>query len=132
MFYDLEDPIGFALGVRESLDIDGVWHLEQSYMPSMLRTCSYDTICHEHLEYYSLYSIKQIFNQTGFKILDVEMNGVNGGSFAITACRDDSNLPVECSVVNWMLEQEERMACLQAHLGISRKEFFVTDLTYVV
>ncbi len=54
MFYDLEDPIGFAREVENVMTADGIWHFEQSYMPSMLRLCSYDTICHEHLEFYSL------------------------------------------------------------------------------
>ena len=60
MFYDLEEPVNFAANIRESLEINGVWHFEQSYMPSMLRTCSYDTICHEHLEYYSLGNVEHI------------------------------------------------------------------------
>jgi hypothetical protein len=110
MFYDLEDPLEFAREVASILADDGIWHLEQSYLPSMLRTNSYDTICHEHLEYYSLSSIKYIFDRSGLKILDVVMNGVNGGSFAVTACREGSNsLPVNHAVIQWMLEQEERM-----------------------
>ena len=56
MFYDLDDPIAFASAIAETLETDGVWHLEQSYLPSMLRTNSYDTTCHEHIEYYSLRS----------------------------------------------------------------------------
>ena len=56
MFYDLEDPVEFARQIAAILADDGIWHFEQSYMPSMLRTNSYDTICHEHLEYYSLSS----------------------------------------------------------------------------
>ena len=50
MFYDLEDPIAFARAIAETLEPDGVWHLEQSYMPSMIRMNLYDTICHEHLD----------------------------------------------------------------------------------
>ena len=57
------------------------------------RTCSYDTICHEHLEYYSLGNVEHILRETGFRILDIEMNSINGGSFAIT-CRDDSSLKI--------------------------------------
>ena len=60
MFYDLEDPVTFANEVNEALDKDGIWHFEQSYMPSMIKNISYDTICHEHLEYYSLKSLKYI------------------------------------------------------------------------
>ena len=53
----------------------------KSYMPSMIKNTSYDTICHEHLEYYSLKSIKYIFDKIGFKIIDLEFNEINGGSF---------------------------------------------------
>ena len=62
MFYDLEDPVGFAREVAKAPRADGVWHFEQSYMPSMLRLTSYDTICHEHLEYYSLGVVETILD----------------------------------------------------------------------
>ena len=90
MFYDLEDPVDFARQVAEVLARDGVWHFEQSYMPSMLRTCAYDTICHEHLEYYSLGVVKRIVEEAGLRLLDVQMNSVNGGSFAVTAAQTGS------------------------------------------
>src|SRR5450759_3424359 len=54
MFYDLEDPMGFMQQVYDVLADDGVWVFEQSYMPTMLDTNSYDTVCHEHLEFYAL------------------------------------------------------------------------------
>jgi hypothetical protein len=54
MLYDLEEPVEFAEHVASCLDSDGVWVAEQSYMPWMVLTGAYDTICHEHLEYYSL------------------------------------------------------------------------------
>ena len=109
MFYDLEDPVSFAREVEQILAPDGVWHLEQSYMPSMLRLCSYDTICHEHLEYYSLSSIARIMRAAGLKIIDVEMNAINGGSFALTVAKEASSRVPNDAVVNWLFEQEERM-----------------------
>ena len=109
MFYDLEDPTQFAREVAEILDPEGIWHLEQSYMPSMLRLCSYDTICHEHIEYYSLGALKKILDAAGLDILDVEMNAVNGGSFAVTAAHRASKRRRNSPVVNWLLQQEDRM-----------------------
>jgi hypothetical protein len=109
MFYDLEDPTQFAREVAEILDPEGIWHLEQSYMPSMLRVCSYDTICHEHIEYYSLGALKKILDAAGLDILDVEMNAVNGGSFAVTAVQRASTRRRNSAVVNWLLQQEDRM-----------------------
>lgn len=110
MFYDLEDPVQFAKEIEQVLDVDGVWHFEQSYMPSMLRTNSYDTICHEHLEYYSLGAVENILLQAGLKIVDVEMNNINGGSFAVTAAKKDNNIISQnTAVIDWLLEQEDRM-----------------------
>jgi len=110
MFYDLENPIKFAKDIESILSDDGVWHFEQSYMPSMLRLNSYDTICHEHLEYYSLGVVKTILEESGLKLVDVKMNAINGGSFSVTAARkSNKNIKVNNAVINWLLEQEDRM-----------------------
>ena len=65
MFYDLDSPIDFVRQIESILAEDGVWHFEQSYMPSMLRLNSYDTICHKHLEYYSLAVVETILEMAG-------------------------------------------------------------------
>jgi hypothetical protein len=80
MFYDLEDPVGFAKAIRHYLADDGIWIVEMSYMPSMLRLNSYDTICHEHLEYYSFSVIERICRMSGLKVVRAELNESNGGS----------------------------------------------------
>lgn len=80
MFYDLEDPITFAKGVKKVLAPEGIWIFEMSYMPTMLKMTSYDTICHEHLEFYSLAVIEYILKQSGMKVFNVTHNDINGGS----------------------------------------------------
>ena len=80
MFYDLEDPIGFTRAVKSLLAPDGIWVFEMSYMPTMLKMNSYDTICHEHLEYYSLAIIEYILGRAGMKIFNAALNTINGGS----------------------------------------------------
>ena len=107
MFYDLEDPVTFANEVNEALDKDGIWHFEQSYMPSMIKNTSYDTICHEHLEYYSLKSIMYILNKSNFKIVDIELNDINGGSFALTVAKKKSKKFEESFLVDWLLNKED-------------------------
>jgi len=109
MFYDLEEPAKFVRDIAEVLAPDGIWHFEQSYLPSMLRTTSYDTVCHEHIEYYSLQPVVKLLKACGMKVLDVQMNSINGGSFAVSACHADAPLHINHAVINWLLEQEERM-----------------------
>lgn len=80
MFYDLEDPVGFVKGIKRFLAEDGIWIFEMSYMPHMLELDSYDTICHEHLEYYSLAVIEKILAFADMKIFRIGFNDINGGS----------------------------------------------------
>lgn len=94
MFYDLENPMSFMQQVYDVLADDGVWAFEQSYMPTMLDTNSYDTVCHEHLEFYALHQIKWMTDRVGFKILDVEFNEINGGSFSVMVAKSHGDLTV--------------------------------------
>ncbi len=80
MFYDLEDPLSFVKEVKAILSDEGIWIFEMSYMPSMLSMNSYDTICHEHLEYYSFSVIENMLSRCGMKVVKVEFNNINGGS----------------------------------------------------
>ncbi|MBL8271000.1 class I SAM-dependent methyltransferase [Steroidobacter sp.] len=107
MFYDLEQPLAFMQEVAEVLDDDGVWVLEQSYMPTMLQKVSYDTVCHEHLEYYGLKQIKWMTDRLGLKIVDVEFNDTNGGSFSLMVSKRQSKLP-EAPQVAQILEEETK------------------------
>lgn len=83
MFYDLEDPRAFVTDIASVLADDGTWILEQSYLPAMLDVNSFDTICHEHLEYYSLAVLERLFGECGLEVVDVHLNDVNGGSFRL-------------------------------------------------
>jgi len=90
MFYDLEDPVSFSRSVREILSPDGIWIFEMSYMPLMLKMNSYDTICHEHLEYYSLAVLENIMKLSGLKIVNAVLNDINGGSIRCYATHQNS------------------------------------------
>ena len=90
MFYDLEDPIAFARAIKRALSPDGLWCVEMSYMPTMLRMTSYDTICHEHLEYYSLAVLENIMRQADLRLVNVSLNAINGGSIRCYATHADN------------------------------------------
>jgi cyclopropane fatty-acyl-phospholipid synthase-like methyltransferase len=90
MFYDLEDPVGFCKGIYDILDKEGVWIFEMSYMPTMLAMNSYDTICHEHIEYYSLAVIENILQRANLKLFNIEHNDINGGSIRCYCTHEDN------------------------------------------
>ena len=109
MFYDLEDPMAFVQQISEVLDEDGIWVLEQSYLPFMLEKNAYDTICHEHLEYYSLKQIKWLLDRASMKIVDVEFNDINGCSFKLTVAKARSRFSECTGIIREVLDKERAM-----------------------
>lgn len=105
MFYDLEAPLAFMQDVHDVLAEGGLWVFEQSYMPAMLAALSYDTVCHEHLEYYALRQVKWMADRVGLTLVDIEFNDVNGGSFSVTAAKSTSGIPESADVAR-ILAQE--------------------------
>jgi NDP-4-keto-2,6-dideoxyhexose 3-C-methyltransferase len=116
MFYDLQDPIAFMNEVAASLANRGIWVFEQSYLPLMLERNSYDTVCQEHLEYYSLTQIAWMATQVGLALIDVEFNDVNGGSFSVTAGRLSDGY-ANSPLVSEILERE-------AELGVTSLDLY--------
>lgn len=97
MFYDLENPCDFASQVNSILDPnEGIWVLEQSYMPEMIRQNSFDTICHEHLSYYGMRQLKYIMTKANLKIIEFHFNNINGGSISMTVANQNSKYD-ECT-----------------------------------
>jgi hypothetical protein len=92
MFYDLEDPISFLQDINEILDENGIWVLQLSYTPLMIKQLAFDNICHEHIFYYSLSNLKTLLEKNGFKIMDVQLNDTNGGSFRVYVMKDKANI----------------------------------------
>lgn len=124
MFYDLETPVDFARQVANVLDPqEGIWVFEQSYMPLMLERTAYDTICHEHLEFYGLKQIAWIANKVGLKIIDVELNDINGGSFSVVAAHQGSRFCDTDGVVASLLASEEAagLSSLEPYHAFARR-----------
>lgn len=126
MLYDLERPLEFVREVHSILADDGVWVTEQSYMPLMIETGSYDTICHEHLEYYALKQIKWMADRVGFRIIDVETNDINGGSLSATlakaGARESPRVGAIIDRERWLSEGTEPYLAFAREIERSRRE----------
>jgi hypothetical protein len=107
MFYDLEEPMKFVKDIYDVLDDDGVWVFEQSYMPTMIKNLAYDTVCHEHLEYYRLKQILWMTKKLDMKIIDIEFNNINGGSFSVMVAKNSSKLEENKELIEKILDEEK-------------------------
>ena len=108
MFYDLPDPLGFARDVAAVLAPDGVWFIEASYLPRMMENNGYDSVCHEHLEYYALAQLKWIAEKAGLRVVHASFNEVNGGSFGLALTPEASSVKADGTVAAapWEAEME--------------------------
>lgn len=123
MFYDLEDPDAFAKDVKAILADDGVWVMEQSYIVDMLEANSFDTVCHEHLEYYALRQIEYIAARNDMRVFDVLRNSINGGSFRLYLCHKDAPYAENEAVLSQMraLEVEKKLDGADVYLQFEQR-----------
>lgn len=106
MFYDLEDPGAFVGDIASILDPEGIWVLEQSYLPMMLEQNSFDTVCHEHLEYYAMAQIERLMADKGLRVFDVKLNEINGGSFQVWVCHKKASHAANAVMIDALRKRE--------------------------
>ena len=106
MFYDIEDPNSFCKDINSLLDEKGVWIVEFSYFPLLLKNLTYDQINHEHVTYYTLTTFNKILKKNNLKILDVNFNEINGGSAEVIVVKKQSKKKINKNKIFKIFEQE--------------------------
>jgi hypothetical protein len=90
VFYDIKNPKNFLKDIKKVLHKDGIFNLEFADLKLILENNMFDTICHEHLEYYSVTVINNLLNKVGLRIFDHYYNDTNGGSSSYYICHDNA------------------------------------------
>ncbi len=106
MFYDIEDPNSFCKDINNLLSKKGLWILEMSYFPLLLKNLTYDQICHEHVTYYTLTTFEKIIKKNNLKILDLSFNEINGGSVEIICAKKNSKIAVNKNKITQIKKEE--------------------------
>lgn len=91
MFYDVPFPKTFLEHLHSIMKKDGLLVMQLSYTPLMLQQLEFSNICHEHLFYYSFSNLEILLNETGFKVMDVQLNNTNAGSFRLYIMKDSGD-----------------------------------------
>lgn len=91
MFYDLDDPNSFVSDISDILHPEGLFCVQLSYLPGMLKNINFYDICNEHLEYYSLHTLRELFIRHNLRIVHAAENEVNGGSIRVFIAHEQSS-----------------------------------------
>jgi len=104
MFYDLPDPNAFVKGISELLQEKGTWIFELTTVETIISSNAFDSICHEHLEYYNIEAIEYLLGRHGLVIDHTKTSNANGGSLRVFAKHQKNDEPVYNGVSEINLE----------------------------
>ena len=121
MFYDLENPNKFVGDISKILHHDGIWILELSYLPLMLSQNAFDTIVHEHLEYYHLDALEFVLSKFNLKVVDIQLNDINGGSFRVVVQHKEKS--IDNKSLEHITELREKEKNLSLHTNLQFDAF---------
>ena len=116
VFYDLRDPNKFLRHVKELLDEKGIFILEHADLYMIIKNKIFDTICHEHLGFFSSKVIIEMIRNTGLKVFHHEYNDINGGSSRYYICHKSAHYKVKDSIKKVLLNEKK--------VGLHSKKIF--------
>ena len=105
VFYDLRDPNKFIKEIKKILDDKGVFVLEHVDLYYIIKNNIFDTICHEHLIFYSSKIIIEMMKNNGLKVFNHEYNEINGGSSRYYICHSKANFKVSKNIKKVLLRE---------------------------
>ncbi len=109
VFYDIENPNIFLSDIKDLLEDEGILVLEHADLLSIIKNKMFDTICHEHLEYYSHKVIFNLLNYNGFRVFDIKFNDINGGSAQYYICKQKcKKYKTNTNKINKILKNEKK------------------------
>ncbi len=109
VFYDVHDPNKFLKDIENIINKSkGIFYLEFQDLLSIIKFKLFDTICHEHLEYYSLDIVLKMIKKSNLKLIDVSKNKINGGSLGLLIAHKDSLYRVNTKKIKTFLDEEKK------------------------
>ena len=105
VFYDLRDPNKFIKEIKKILDDKGVFVLEHVDLYYIIKNNIFDTICHEHLIFYSSKIIIEMMKNNDLKVFNHEYNEINGGSSRYYICHSKANFKVSKNIKKVLLRE---------------------------
>lgn len=106
IFTHLEDPHPFIEAVKSLMTDDGKFIIEVEYIGNILKNVQFERFYLDRIFYYSLTSLKSLFEAHGMRVVDAEEIEPHGGSIRVTVCKNGYGL-MPSDRVNRLLEEEK-------------------------
>jgi hypothetical protein len=113
MFYQLMNPNDFCADIAAIMSDETIFFLQMTYLDSMFQNRVFDNVVHEHVTYFSLYSLERLLDRHGLRVVDASINSLYGGSLRVSIRKVFVHSPIESGNVEGIRKKEELSACNQ-------------------
>ena len=107
------DINGFVKGIKILLKETGVAVIEAPYVVDLVEHCEFDTIYHQHLCYFSVTALDNLFRRHGLYFNHVERTAIHGGSLRIYVEPTEN-----------VQESVKDLLDLESKLGVDKVEYY--------
>lgn len=118
VFNHSNDPLDFLLAVKNLLTKDGYFVFEVPYWLNLVDSLHFDQIYHEHISYFTVFSLKNLLLLADFEIVDFEIVDYHGGSLRIIAQIKNSGTSISAKKI-------EEQISLEKNKGLFDKKTYI-------
>ena len=108
---DIQDSVK---GINHVLKPDGNFIFEVHYLKSLIEGNQWDNIYHEHIYYYSITALHNMFKRYGMTIIDFEEIPIHSGSIRVTVKNSETDIPKK---ITDRIKLESDTICNLEYLG---------------
>ena len=121
MFYDVQNPNEFVSDIKDILREDGIWVMEMYYLPILLKYNAYDSICHEHITYFTFNHISYLCKKNNLRIFKVSLNLMNCGSIRYFICHNNAQFKSDYNSIKKCRKLEKGLSSSKSFFNFRKK-----------
>lgn len=127
VFQHLQDTNSFVKGIKNLLQLDGIWVLEFPYWLHDMKTRQFDQVYHEHMYYYTVTPLVAMMQKHGLEVLQVVPQKIHGGTLRLIIGHQTRNQHLKDSSVGEYLRKESKLTPkFYQQWGIKIKQYLVS------
>lgn len=127
VFQHLQDTNSFVKGVKNLLQLDGIWVLEFPYWLHDMKTRQFDQVYHEHMYYYTVTPLVAMMQKHGLEVLQVVPQKIHGGTLRLIIGHQTRNQHLKDNSVGEYLRKESKLTPkFYQQWGIKIKQYLVS------
>lgn len=122
VFAHIDDLDEVIRGLKILLDRNGIFIMEAPYLVDFIKKKYFDLVYHEHLSYWSIASLRILFNRFNMEVFDIQKVPVHGGSIRMYVKRKEGKFKTAVGVRQFLnLEKKTKLGDINTYLQYGKE-----------